>query len=338
MIRPSKIDHRPRRRGRKIGVPFGRTILKEPELVGAPEVQCGTRSRINRGVQALYSKASTRRVAYLFPQTDVCGPASIHMSRKPGRSSTDLRDLNRCRPHPGEIVAHRGFAALVASARGEIVEGIEGFFLHQTRFLSRFRIEVDDKSPRSVSAHQPDHHSLIAYYLAPTPAGVAAGPEKNAGGKPGEIVRKAIEIHLNAYVGGGLHFDIFVTNHALAPTEITLAFDVAADFADLDEAASGRRRQNADVKRDWTPDAKDYGGQLELVYQHPRLSLGAALKIRGGDSWRDDGAIMRCRLALDPQQPQLLSLDLHPRIDGREVAPILSDRRRFRRSGSRHRR
>ena len=244
------------------------------------------------------------------------------MSRKPGRSSTDLRDLNRCRPNPGEIVAHRGFAALVASARGEIVEGIEGFFLHQTRFLSRFRIEVDDKSPRSVSAHQPDHHSLIAYYLAPTPAGVAAGPEKNAGGKPGEIVRKAIEIHLNAYVGGGLHFDIFVTNHALAPTEITLAFDVAADFADLDEAASGRRRQNADVKRDWTPDAKDFGGQLELVYQHPRLSLGAALKIRGGDSWRDDGAIMRCRLALDPQQPQLLSLDLHPRIDGREVAPF----------------
>ena len=255
-------------------------------------------------------------MARVFPQLGVCGPASVHKSRKAGPSLTNFRDLNRCKPEPFQIVTHQGFAVLVTNMRGEISEGSEGFFLHQTRFLSRFQIKVDEKSPQFVSAHAVDHHSLIAYYLAPLTS-VA-----NARAKPGEIVRKAIEIHLNAYTGGGVHFDIAVTNHSLVPAKLSLGFEVKADFADLDEAASGRRQQNASVRRRWTPDAKERDGRLDHVYQHPKLSLAVAFRVRGGDSWSDDGAVLRCSLALDPQTPRLLSLDLHPRIDGREVAPF----------------
>ena len=130
---------------------------------------------------------------------------------------TNFRDLNRCKPEPFQIVTHQGFAVLVTNMRGEISEGSEGFFLHQTRFLSRFQIKVDEKSPQFVSAHAVDHHSLIAYYLAPLTS-VA-----NARAKPGEIVRKAIEtVHLNAYTGGGVHFDIAVTNHSLVPAKLSL--------------------------------------------------------------------------------------------------------------------
>ena len=251
------------------------------------------------------------------------GPASIHKSRKAGFGVTCLRDVNRCEVRPLDLITHRGFAVLVTDTHAAIHDGMQGFFLHQTRFLSRFRIKIGGEEPRFVSANKVDHHSLIAYYLVQTPAGISAGANRDRpDASSGEIVDKAIEVQLNAYVGGGLHCDVFVTNHALAPTEISLALDVAADFADLQEAIAGKRKQSAPVIREWAPDPKQVGGRLRFSYAHPRLTLNCALEVRGGDRWREDRDLLYCQIALERQTPRLLTLDLFPDMDGRVSMPF----------------
>ena len=255
-------------------------------------------------------------------QTIPGDPASIRTSRKAARGLTRLRDVNRCAVRPRDLVTHQGFAVLITDICGAIQEGLQGFFLHQTRFLSRFRINIGTEQPVFVSANKVDHHSFIAYYLAPTPVGKPAGANRHLPKAPtDEIVDKAIEIQLNAFVGGGLHCDILVTNHALAPTEIPLALDVAADFADLEEAIAGRRQQIGPVTRDWASGREDRGGRLEFTYKHPHLFLSAALETRGGDEWSQEGDRLCCRLSLQQQTPRLLTLDLFPSMDRRVFAP-----------------
>ncbi len=108
---------------------------------------------------------------------------------------------------------------------------MEGLYLHQTRFLSRFRFKVDGASPMFVSANVANHHFITSYHLAPSPAGRAAGPTpEDDSGSGGEIAGKGIEVQVNAFCGGGLRLDIFVTNHAMIETSVTLSLELAADL------------------------------------------------------------------------------------------------------------
>ena len=260
----------------------------------------------------------------LNTQPDRRGPASIRTSRKASPSLTALRDVNRCSVRPLDLVIHQGFAALVTDTRGEIGSGIEGFYLHQTRFLSRLRIAVDGSAPKFVSANSVDHHSIIAYHLAPSPLGVAAGPDRDKpGASPGEVAQKAIELQVNLFVGGGLHIEICAVNHGLgAAAEVEIALEMAADFADLNEALEGHRKQTAAIDREWSAAPGGPGGVLALSYRHPRLQLGADFAAGGGDGWRMADDRLVCRVSIPPQSPRLLTVDVSPRIDGKSFAPF----------------
>jgi len=104
------------------------------------------------------------------------GPEATRILAKRERAATPLRDVNRCTVRPTDLIAHRGYTVLVTDTRGRIGNGMEGFYLHRTRFLSRLGIKVDEAEPTFVSANAVDHHLITAYHLAPSPAGRAAGP------------------------------------------------------------------------------------------------------------------------------------------------------------------
>ena len=257
-------------------------------------------------------------------------PATTRSSRKAESAALALRDVNRCSVRPTDLITHRGYAVLVTDTKGWLGGGKEGFFFHQTRHLSHFSIKVDDAEPTLVSANTVDHHFLTAYHLAPSPAGAAAGatPDDKDGG--GEIVKKAIELQINTFVGDGLHLDIIITNHAMTPTRVSLTLDLRADFADLNEVQSGKREQDAAVERVWTAGASRHEGQkdeeargeLALRYMHPKLRLGSRFAIAGGDVLTDTGVAMVCGLALTPREPRILSIDLEPIFDGTAITPF----------------
>ena len=257
--------------------------------------------------------------------------AATRTSQKPEIAALALRDVNRCSVRPTDLITHRGYAVLVTDTRGWIGGEKEGFFFHQTRYLSHFGIRIDGTDPKFISANTVDHHFLTAYHFAPSPAGRAAGPtpddESSTGG---EIVQKGIELQINVFVGDGLHFDIIFTNHALAPTTVSVSLDCKADFADLNEAQSGKRQQNGLVERVWSDaDAHegDAQGELAFRYKHPRLQLGTRIRISGGDALTDTGGAVACTLALKPHEPRIIGIDLIPVFEGKSIEPFFGQRR-----------
>ena len=123
-------------------------------------------------------------------QVSRTGPDAVRTSGKGERSETGLRDVNVCIVRPGDLIAHRGYAALVTDTHGRIEGGgIKGFYLHRTRFLSRLALKVGDDDPRFVSANPVDHHVITSYHLAPSPAGSKAGATPDGdSSQGGEIV------------------------------------------------------------------------------------------------------------------------------------------------------
>ena len=254
-------------------------------------------------------------------------PAKTRSSQKPEIAALTLRDVNRCSVRPTDLITHRGYAVLVTDTRGWIRGEKEGFFFHQTRYLSHFGIKIDAADPKFVSANTVDHHFLTAYHLAPSPAGHAAGPSPDDDSSSGgEIVQKGIELQINAFVGDGLHLDIIVTNHALTSTAVSVSLDFQADFADLNEAQAGKRQQNGLVERVWrgadAQEGEDAQGELTFRYEHPKLKLGTRLTIAGGDALTDTGGTMACALALEPHAPRTIAVDLIPVFEGKSVNPF----------------
>ena len=222
-----------------------------------------------------------------------------------------LRDVNWRSIRPTDLITHRGYAVLVTDTRGWIDGPKEGFFFHQTRYLSHFSMKVDGVKPKFVSANTVDHHFLTAHHLARSPVGRGAGPTpEDDSSTGGEIVEKAIEVQINTFVGDGLHLDIIVTNHALAPANVSVSLDFKADFADLNEAQAGERQQIGLRERIRSAagahSGNDACGELALRYMHPDLQLGTRFLIAGGDALTDTGDALACALSLRPREPALL--------------------------------
>ncbi|MGH7016741.1 MAG: glycogen debranching N-terminal domain-containing protein, partial [Caulobacteraceae bacterium] len=147
-------------------------------------------------------------------------------------------DVNVFTLRPGEYSAHRAHTILVTDSRGQIRSGVEGVYFRCTRFLSRLTMKVAGEEPDFASANPVLPHFLISYHLAPSPAGAEAGPTPKDQNSGGEIAKKAIEIQMNRFAGGGLHADVHLSNHGMAEAEVELSFELTADFADLSEAQS----------------------------------------------------------------------------------------------------
>ena len=244
------------------------------------------------------------------------GPESARSSAKAEHATTRLKDVNRCAVRPVDLIAHQGYTVLVTGIHGWIDGGTQGFYLHQTRFLSRLKISIDSSEPKFVSANTVDHHFITAFYLAPTPAGGAAGPKRDReGAAAGEVVQKGIELQINAFTGDGLHLDLIVTNHAMRDTDVTLSLDLMADFADFNEYLAGKRQQTALVERRFDGGQRG-GGALDFVYRHPKLDLASRIVIAGADSATDLGHAVALRLALEPHEPRIVSIDLSPKFEG----------------------
>ena len=258
-----------------------------------------------------------------FSPGPLSGPGSIRTTAKPARAYTSLRDLNRCAVRPKDIIAHQGYSVLVTNMHGDVSgDGIEGFYLHQTRFLSKFELDMGGQALKPVSATSVDHHLITAYHLGPTPDGAKAGPKRDrADPEPGEVAKKAIELQVNLFVGEGLHADLIATNHAFLACDITFVLHLAADFADFNECLAGKRQQQALVARAFKADG-DHAGTVDFVYLHPKLDLSVSMTLDGADAITDLGHAVAITLKLAPQVSRVVTFDLAPWFEGRRCEPL----------------
>ncbi len=232
----------------------------------------------------------------------------------------NLAAAHRLRVDPERVTAHCGLHVLELNRQGLIEPSSGGYYFHQTRFLSRFALTSDGKAVKPVSCANVEPHATVAYYLLPTPAGRAAAPPGDDDPSGGEIVAKGVEIQIDVFVGGGLHQDIFITNHGLVPTDLALDLDFAADFADRQEIGSGERRQNAEVARRFVSSSPGRG-ELTLTYEHPSLPHCTRITVVAAGVVADREAGVRVSVGLDPQASATLSINVAPVFLGEPCAP-----------------
>lgn len=155
----------------------------------------------------------------------------------PGASYVDLL-------RPGHAVVHQGYTLIAARPDGSICgEGREGLYDFDTRLLCRWRLTLDGRAPRPVAAWTAESERFRAVLCHPLRGGEAAGPR---------LPQDAVEIDLARRVGCGMEETFVLRHHGMAPVELELALDLAADFADIQEVGAERRQQGA-LDVGWDP-------------------------------------------------------------------------------------
>jgi len=210
------------------------------------------------------------------------------------------------RTRPTEHFCYSGRSLLVTNLDGRVTgHGIEGFYVDETRMLSRDEIMADGRPLSGIAASPAGADRFLAYAEVPESPTVPA---------------HAVYVELAQRVGDGLREGIRIANYStrdLAGFELSILLD--ADFADLFEAKDGKRQQTAEVDTQWTSDNQE----LRFTYRHPGLDLAVAILVEHAPTpvrWENGRLIVSIQLA--PRESVELHLVIEPWIDGvRHGAP-----------------
>lgn len=110
----------------------------------------------------------------------------------------------------------------VLSDQGMVGEHEEGFYRHDTRYLSRYRWNLPGFHLLLSETPRPDH--LVQHW------GLIVGPDQKVG------LRRELVLYR-----GGFRDSLEVENTSLEPHTLELSLDAAADFVDLFEARGWHR-------------------------------------------------------------------------------------------------
>ena len=234
-------------------------------------------------------------------------------------------DLVRLRPRPDTLYMSQSRTVLATDRDGFVRGGADhGLFVRQTRLLSLYRYLINGEPPRPVALSNVEQHTWLGYYIA-LPPGVKE--ERDPGsGQMETISEQTLELRLSRYVGDGLHEDIDLTNFTQQRTAFTLALEVDADFADVDET-KGQRQQKGETKREW----READGAQELHFDYKvehtynnqegtgtkSLHRGLMLRVENGasaPSFKDKR--ISFRVELGPLGTWHACINLIPFIDG----------------------
>jgi glycogen debranching enzyme len=226
------------------------------------------------------------------------------------------------RVYPDLLFAYHGHSLLITDRSGTIGQGLEGLYEHDTRILSRYRLLVHGRVPRLDALSAVDPYSTLAYYVsAPTADGVA---DSDALGLAQQEQDRQLVIRVARFVGQGLHEDVELTNYGQTEVRLELAWELAADFADLIEARGNRRQQEAPIRTQWQIRTGE-DGELRFDYQHPQLQRGVVLRFHApGYVPRWDEDRVGYSLQLRPRERYHCCVRIAPVLDGRVQEPVHS--------------
>jgi glycogen debranching enzyme len=212
---------------------------------------------------------------------------------------------------PDLLYAWKGPSLLIVNTHGECGpdQGLSGLYFREARFLSRLQLEVNGARPWLCEAASVDPASLALNFVHPeitTPGGGGTG---QAGDEEGTDARglpeRSLDLRLSYRLGiAELTIELVVANRARRRLECELAWQLAVDFADIQEAQSGRREQQARVE------LAAHDDHLEFVYHHSELPFRT--HVRHDRRWSLQGALLVTNVGLEPQQTKEFRLQVVP--------------------------
>ncbi|WP_117211507.1 glycogen debranching N-terminal domain-containing protein [Allorhizocola rhizosphaerae] len=171
---------------------------------------------------------------------------------------TQVRDL---RVRPDLLYVSSGWNVLITDVFGRIAgTDPQGFFARNTRVLSRERLTVNGREPRAFSTAKVGAHAALSY------AQLVDGEK---------LPHRGVYLMVERFLGEGLRTRYRLESYSDEEQRFRFELELDADFADTDEAAQGRRQQEAPVTGTWSPAAS----QLRLDYGHPDLDLAVTFTV-----------------------------------------------------------
>ena len=149
---------------------------------------------------------------------------------------------------PPRITLAEGTSLFVTAPDGAVYAGENhGFFVQDTRLLSRYRIRLGRRRWTLISSAPITHYSAAFYFVNP---GV-----ESALGAP--LRRGTVALTVERTLRGGIHEDIDITNYGPRPAAFPLLVDAACDFADLFEIRRIGPMRERPVDIEVPPDAAE---------------------------------------------------------------------------------
>jgi glycogen debranching enzyme len=196
-------------------------------------------------------------------------------------------------------------------------DSLHGWYYREARFISRLAILINGRRPWlcECAAVRPDLLSFeYVYPEIESPGGGGTG-QSDDGEHLGadSLPERALHLQVTYEVRvSGLQVTVTVTNHSLQAVRAKMTATVDADFADLLEAQSGHREQNASVERQAGTDG------LSLRYGHPELDYRTDVHVLGG--WTVEGTELVGVLELAHRDSRRFVLDVEPHVPGEHMS------------------
>jgi glycogen debranching enzyme len=217
---------------------------------------------------------------------------------------------------PQILYGWKGPSLFIVNTRGECGDDqtLSGYYFREARFLRTLRLAIDGDAPWLCEAASVEPHILSFTYAYPEVAEYGGGGSGQSGDDTPTnargIPQRALAVRL-VYIASltGLTVHLTVTNHSKRRVTCELAWYVEADFADIQEAQSRRREQEATVETESGADC------VVFQYQHRQLRYRSVVTALGDSPWTVTGTGIATHIDLQSQQ----SVELGLRVDGSEA-------------------
>jgi glycogen debranching enzyme len=220
----------------------------------------------------------------------------------------------------------KGPSLLITSVRGECgsAHPLSGYYFREARVLRTLRFTINGVSPWLCEAASIDPQLLTFNFVHPEIKEPGGGGTGQSGDEEvvdaAGIPERSLDVQLSYQLDiAALHVMMTIRNSARQPVDFEVAWELDADYADIQEAQSGRRQQEATVE------TLAREGVIEFTYGHAELPYRTAVRHDG--RWRLEGGRATTTIALQPRQTDEFRLEVVP-FDGRDDITEESSRQR----------
>src|SRR5829696_4642889 len=162
--------------------------------------------------------------------------------------------MTRVLIRPEVLYAWHGQSLLVVNNRGECGddESLSGFYFREARHLRTLRLELNGERPWLCEAAAVGPQTLAFNYVHPELTQFGGGGSDESQGEVTTgghgVPHRALDVRVRYEVEvASLHISLMITNRSRRDIAVEQSWTLDADFADIEEAHEGKRRQQADI-------------------------------------------------------------------------------------------
>jgi glycogen debranching enzyme len=198
-----------------------------------------------------------------------------------------------------------GSTFCICDDEGDVGDETSGFFAHDTRFLSLYRLTINDERPLLLQSGKVEYFSA-AFYLRNEPVD----------GLP----QDALSITRERFVSETMEERLVLQNQSMEAIEFDVRLEFGADFADIftvkdRDFSFGTQRAQLPPPAPPSFDA----GRSRLVFADP--AGDASTYIVFSEAGEVDGGSVRYRVSLQPRERWDMHIDVVPSLDGDDIVP-----------------